>query len=382
MTTLKKPGIDQWFESHSIAFINDGYGIARVSAVDRGAYQVRNDVGELPAVLAGKFSFRIDSSVELPCTGDWVAVHYHNDGNAAIIHAVFPRRSFLRRKAAGDRVDFQLIAANIDIAFIVQSCHFDFNVRRLDRYRVMAADGGVDPVILLAKTDLVAENELKHKIESIRSRGIKARVLALSNVTGDGFAEFSRALEPGRTYCLLGSSGVGKTTLLNRLIGRDALVTKAVSKTGEGIHTTSRRQLILLEQGAMLIDTPGMRELGMLGTAEGMDRGFEDIGVLASHCRFLDCTHEHEPGCAVRAAVQNGQLDEDSYFSYKKLKKESAFHEMSYIDKRKKDKAFGRFIKNTKKQIKRNRGDRLIHSLSARNGSMQSSRGALSCSEK
>jgi ribosome biogenesis GTPase len=258
----------------------------------------------------------------------------------------------LRRKSAGEKVDFQMIAANIDSAFIVQSCHFDFNVRRMDRYLVMAADGGVEPIVVLTKTDLITHDELEQKLAAIRSSAVTARVLALSNITGIGFDEFQQLLVSGRTYCLIGSSGVGKTTLINRLIGQDAFETKAVSGTGEGIHTTARRQLILLNQGSMLIDTPGMRELGLLGVSDGVNQGFEDIVALSTNCRYANCGHTQEPDCAVLAAVSNGELSKDRYSSYMKLKKESEYHEMSYVDKRKKDRAFGRFIKSAMKQMK------------------------------
>jgi ribosome biogenesis GTPase len=177
-------------------------------------------------------------------------------------------------------------------------------------------------------------------------------VLALSNISGIGFDEFQQTLLPGRTYCLLGSSGVGKTTLINRLIGLEAFNTKAVSGTGEGTHTTSRRQLIILTHGAMLIDTPGMRELGLVGAGDGINIGFEDIVGVSANCRYANCSHEQEPGCAVRAAIEGGKLDEDRYSSYMKLKKESEYYEMSYLDKRKKDRAFGHFIKLAKKQMK------------------------------
>jgi ribosome biogenesis GTPase len=279
-------------------------------------------------------------------------VQYHNNDAAAIIHEVFQRKTFLRRKSAGEKVDFQMIAANIDVAFIVQSCHFDFNLRRMDRYLVMAADGGVEPIIVLTKTDLITPEELEQKLAAIRSSTGTARVLALSNITGIGFDDFRQVLVPGRTYCLLGSSGVGKTTLINRLIGEDAFDTRAVSGTGEGIHTTARRQLIVLDQGSMLIDTPGMRELGLLGVSEGVNQGFEDIVRLSLDCRYPNCGHTQEPGCGVRAAVISGVLNKDRYSSYMKLKKESEYHELSYLDKRKKDRAFGRFIKSAKKQMK------------------------------
>ena len=352
MIELRDMGFNRFFQSDAGDLCQEGRDFARISAVDRGSYLIRNPTGEVPAELAGKFYFQIESSIELPCVGDWVTVQYHNDDTVAIIHEVFPRKTFLRRKTAGRKVDIQMIAANIDIAFIVQSCHFDFNVRRMDRYLIMAADGGVEPIIVLTKTDLISPEELEKKLAAIKSSTITAQIIALSNITGNGFDEFQGLFIPGKTYCLLGSSGVGKTTLLNRLIGKDAFVTKAVSDTGEGIHTTTRRQLIVLEQGSMLIDTPGMRELGLIGASEGVNQGFEEIVQLSTDCRYPNCSHIQEPGCAIRAAVSSGALTEDRYRSYIKLRSESEYHELSYLDKRKKDKAFGRLIKSAKKQTK------------------------------
>lgn len=348
---LSDLGFDQWFEVRSPELCQEGCSFARISAVDRGSYLIRGEAKEVPAELTGKLSYQIESPVHLPCVGDWVTAQYYDNDTAAVIHRVFPRKTFLRRKTAGENIDYQMIAANIDIAYIVQSCHFDFNPHRLDRYLVMAADGHVEPVVILTKTDLISPDELDQKIAIIRSV-TKAKVIALSNITGIGFDEFRQTLSMGKTYCLLGSSGVGKTTLINRLLGREAFNTKTVSGTGEGTHTTSRRHLIVLGQGAMLIDTPGMRELGIVGAGEGVDIGFEEFVALSAKCRYANCSHEHEPGCAVRAATENGELSEDRYSSYIKLKKESEYYEMSYLDKRKKDKAFGRFIKSVKKQIK------------------------------
>jgi len=349
---LSDLGCDRWFEEHAGNLLQREQNIARVTAVDRGACLVRNEHEEIPAELAGKFRFSAQSTLDLPCVGDWVCVQYHNSGSTAVIHAVLPRKTFLRRKCAGKTVDFQMIAANIDIAFIFQSCHYDFNIRRLDRYLVMANEGHIEPLIILSKIDLIMSDELEQRITEIKQTGITVEILALSNTTGVGVDNFRKHLVPGKTYCLLGSSGVGKTTLINRLIGRDEFETKAVSGTGEGTHATARRQLILLDQGAMLIDTPGMRELGLLGARDGMKESFADIRDLSQDCRFSNCTHTQEPGCAVLIAIERGDLSEERIRSYLKLRKESDYHEMTYVDKRKKERAFGRFIKSAQKHKK------------------------------
>jgi len=348
---LNQFGWDEWFDAKAQEKGLAEHRLARVVAVDRDQLLVINESGEFRAKLAGRFLYMTDQPIDFPCVGDWVYVQYGSSDMFGMIHDVIPRKSFLRRKAAGDTVEYQMIASNIDVALIVQSCHFDFNVNRLERYLVMVRNGHVHPIVILTKTDLVSPETLRQLIGKIRSAGIDTEVIALSNVTGEGVSDVREILQSGKTYCLLGSSGVGKSTLINQLIGGHILETKAVSGTGEGRHTTVRRELILLNNGAMLIDNPGMREFGILGAEEGMGGSFADIYELASKCKYSDCSHSNEPGCAVLSAIKEGSLHRAHYQNFIKLRSESEFHDLSYLEKRRKDKAFGRYIKSVKKNL-------------------------------
>ncbi|MGL1932243.1 MAG: ribosome small subunit-dependent GTPase A [Desulfotalea sp.] len=333
---LKELGMDSWFENHARESCSAKQQIARVTVVDRGQYTVRFEHGDIPAKATRKFMRATSSSVDRPCVGDWVCMDNQDSQEYASIHAVLPRKSFLRRKSAGKSSKLQMIAANIDVMFIVQSCHYDFNVSRLERYLVMASEGHVEPVIILTKTDLVTKDTLQQLITEIRDKGITAKVIALSNVTGAGLNQVKDSMECCKTYCLAGSSGVGKSTLINQLRGDDALRTQTVSNSGEGRHTTVRRQIFVLEHGALLIDTPGMREVGVLAVNDGVDDNFDDIHDLTLQCRFTNCGHGNERGCAVSHAIEEGTLHRERYQNYLKLKTKSEINDNLNIQKGKK----------------------------------------------
>lgn len=349
---LQHFGWDNWFAGQTHQMNLAGKRLARVVAVDREQFLVVDENGEFRAKLAGRFLYQAGQTSDFPCVGDWVSLQHDSADAFGIIHDIVPRRSFLRRKAAGETSDYQMIAANIDVALIVQSCHFDFNINRLERYLVMVRDGRVEPVVILTKTDLVTPATLRQRMDQINASGITTAVIALSNLTGEGVDTLRDLLQAGKTYCLLGSSGVGKSTLINRLLGCQALATGTVSDTGEGRHTTVRRELIRLENGAMLIDNPGMREFGILGGEEGLEESFAGIHALAARCKYGDCSHINEPGCAVLAALEEESLSPAHYRNFLKLRSEAEFHDLSYHEKRQKDKEFGHFIKSAKKDLK------------------------------
>ena len=348
---LARLGWNEWFEERTACGPEDA--LARVSAVDRDSLLVMDQTGTFRAKLAGRYLHRHRLSQELPCVGDWVCVERHPTAEAGLIHMLLERRTSLRRKSVGDSVDYQMIAANVDTVVIVQSCHKDFNVKRLERYLVMVREGGADPCVLLTKTDLVEPDVLASQLAEIQAAGVTAPVLTLSNVTREGIDDLKRTLLPAKTYCFVGSSGVGKSTVINHLLGRERLETQDVSETGEGMHTTVRRELIVLEGGALVIDNPGMREFGILDAESGIGDRFSDIMGLAPGCRFRNCSHTSEPGCAAREAVASGDLNQEHYDNYLKLRAESEFGQLSYAEKRKKERAFGKYIKSAKKDLKK-----------------------------
>ena len=350
---LRDFGYDLWLNESTKDRIPTEDQVARIVAVDRNRYVIHNGLKLVPAELTGRLMYSIETNEDMPCVGDWVLVNLYDADTHAIIYELLPRKSILRRKTAGRQIEYQLIAANIDVAFIVQSCDVDYNLNRLDRYIVMIMDGGIEPVLLLTKSDLIDSPQLESMVGEIE-KNHKIKIVALSNITGVGYDRFNGILEKGKTYCLIGSSGVGKSTILNHLLQKDEFITNEVrEKSGKGKHTTTRRQLVLLDNGAMFVDTPGMRELGMISFELGINEGFEDIAAIAKECRFKDCSHTEEKGCAVLQEVNAGKLSADRYKSYLKLMKESEYYSMSYFEKRRKDKAFGQFVKNYLKYDKK-----------------------------
>jgi ribosome biogenesis GTPase len=349
--------IDIGFDKRCIEAVEpkvlEQHEIARIIAVHKDSYIVTNGEVEVAAELVGKLVFNASSTADYPAVGDWVLVNFYDEMTLAIIHEILPRKSLLKRKTAGRKIDFQLIAANIDIAFVVQSLNENFNIQRLERYLVMIHESDIKPVILLSKSDLLSVREVDLKVEEINSIMPQLKVVHFSNEDEEGVRNVERLLEPGLTYCLLGSSGVGKTTLINKLIGKDVFETKTVStKEGKGRHTTTHRQLVKLAGGAMIIDTPGMRELGNFSIETGFDETFSEIIALSEECFFNDCTHQNEKGCAILEAIQSGQISEARLKNYRKMTRESDYNEMSYLEKKNKDKQFGKMIKNVMKNKK------------------------------
>ena len=299
--------------------------------------------------------FLAKSREDFPAVGDWVTLTVY-DSNFSIIHKVLPRFSIISRQAVGQFGEIQIIATNIDYALLIQAVDRDFNINRIERYLTICFSSKVNPIIVLTKTDLINEQAKAEIIGSINQRIKNVPVFAISNQTQDGYEALKLAIEKGKTFCMLGSSGVGKSTLLNNLSGRNLMKTDSISQsTSKGRHVTSHRELIVLENGGILIDNPGMREVGIVDKANGLEATFDKIFSLSQNCRFKDCTHTSEIGCSVLEALENGAIDKGSYENYLKMEREKSYFESSVVEKRKKDKDFGKMIKNYKKDMGKNK---------------------------
>jgi ribosome biogenesis GTPase len=333
----------------------NSFEIGRVIAEHKERYIVKTIKGEIEAEIIGNMRFTAKSREDFPAVGDWVALTIY-DQDFAIIHKILPRFSIIKRQAVGQFGEIQIIATNIDYAFLVQAVDRDFNLNRLERYLTICNSSKVSPIIILSKTDLIDEHRISEILENIKKRIKKIPVIAMSNETQDGYDEIKTIIEKGKTYCMLGSSGVGKSTLLNNLSGKTIMRTDTISQsTNKGRHVTSHRELIILENGGILVDNPGMREIGITDSTSGLEITFDMIFRLSQSCKFKDCTHTHETGCSVLEAVEKGDIDRDSYENYLTMEREKAHFESTVAERRKKDKEFGKILKNYKKYMKKNK---------------------------
>lgn len=296
--------------------------VGRITLQEKGMYRIRTSMGEQNALVSGKFQFDAQSPSDYPAVGDYVMVSCA-DLDTAVIHQVLPRKSLFVRKAAGTSKTEQVVAANIDTVFLCMSLNNDFNLRRLERYLSVAWESGADPVVVLTKADLCGD--LPQKQRDVEAIAMGVDILTTSAMESDGYRQIMPYITEGRTVAFVGSSGVGKSTLINRLLGEERLATDGLRNDDKGHHTTTHRELLFLPNGAMVIDTPGMRELGMWDAASGVEQTFGDIEELAARCRFRNCSHSGEPGCAVRAALESGHLDARRWLSYQKLKNENSY---------------------------------------------------------
>jgi ribosome biogenesis GTPase / thiamine phosphate phosphatase len=312
---LQDLGWDAFFADAFRPYEDDNLIPARVAARHHGPCELLTELGRLGGVPAGRLG-----DDELPAVGDWVAVRPLDGERKAVIEAVLPRRSSFSRKQAWKRTTEQIVAANVDTVFLVTAFGGDLNPRRLERYLTAAWDSGATPVIVANKLDLA--DDPVAELAAVEAVAIGAPVLAVSASSGEGMDELEMHLAPGRTIALLGSSGVGKSTLVNRLAGRELLVTAEIGADGRGRHTTTHRELVPLPSGALLIDTPGMRELQLWADEEVLDSTFAEIAEIATQCRFSDCSHEVEPGCAIKQALADGSLPKERFASYRKLQRE------------------------------------------------------------
>ncbi|WP_167618254.1 ribosome small subunit-dependent GTPase A [Maribellus sediminis] len=329
--------------------------LARVSAEHKERYQVISEDGNLQAEITGNIRYAAQSRTDFPAVGDWVKIA-RIDKDSAVILQIYPRYSFLERQAVGKQGEIQLIASNIDVAFIVQAVGHDFNLNRLERYLSICYAGKIEPMIVLTKTDLVKKEELENLQNQITARNAKVPLMLVSNITLEGFEQLREKMEPQLTYCFIGSSGVGKSTLINGLMEKDMLETKAISEsTSKGRHTTTHRELLLLPNGSIVIDTPGMRELGITNQEGGLELTYDQIAELAENCRYSDCSHENEKGCAVIEAVEDGTLSEAIYGNYLKLKREQEHFSSTVYEKRLKGKEFGKMAREVVKARKKNK---------------------------
>jgi ribosome biogenesis GTPase len=345
MITLQELGYNEFFENKRRDLALNDFDIARVTSEHKERYIVRNESAEYEAEIIGNLRYTAEKRSDFPAVGDWVACSEY-DEQKMLIHALIPRRNILERRAAGKKGEAQIIAANVDFGLIVQAVCEDFSINRIERYMTVCINANVTPVLILNKTDLIEESDLKQKVNQIEKRLSDLRIIPFSNETKRGFDELTDMLERSKTYALLGSSGVGKSSLVNNISGQFLMKTNSISNsTKKGRHVTSHRELIILETGGVLIDNPGMREVGITDQTEGLEETFTFIFELANSCKYKDCTHTAENGCAVIQALNSGKLGQETYEQYLKMERERTHFESSAIDIKRKEKELGKVLK-------------------------------------
>ncbi len=331
-TDMIRLGWSDFFEQHFEPFRQQDLIPARVAREDRGAYLVYYERGEVVAEVTGRFRHEVMSRSSFPAVGDWVAINVLPQEPKARIHAILPRRSSFSRKVVGGHTEEQIAAANVDIVFLVSGLDGDFNLRRIERYLTVAYDSGANPVIVLNKADLCAD--VSARVAEVESFAFGAAVHPVSAIENSGLDRLLPYLGIGKTVAILGSSGVGKSSLINSFLGRDRLAVSAVREDdSHGRHTTTHRELICLPQGGLVIDTPGIRELQLWTGEDSLQGSFQDIEDFAGQCKFNDCKHTHEPGCAVKSAIESGALPSARLDNYRKLQRELLHLEKKQAEK-------------------------------------------------
>lgn len=353
--TLDDLGYSAYFEKLRIDNQLEDFEIGRVIAEHKERYIVKTEKGEFEAQITGNLRFSAESREDFPAVGDWVSLIDH-ETDFVIIHSILPRFSILSRQAVNAYGELQIIATNIDYGLILQSVNRDFNMNRLERYLTLCHTSKIEPIIVITKTDLIDEEKLHDLLNKTKARVENIPVVHVSNETKAGIENLKKLLHYGKTYCLLGSSGVGKSSLINSLVGENQMKTGTISeRIDRGKHVTTHRELIPMVNGAILIDNPGMREVGITDSSDGLENTFERIYDLAQNCRFSDCTHTSEKGCAVKMALEKGQIEKSYFENYLKMEREKAHYESTVAEKRRKDKDFGKMIKHFKKTRKSNK---------------------------
>jgi ribosome biogenesis GTPase / thiamine phosphate phosphatase len=330
------------------------FSIGRVTQEHRERYIVSTGDNEYDAEITGNLRFSSNSRADFPAVGDWVTMTIY-DSDQAIIHKILPRRSVLARQAVGKLGEIQIISTNIDVAFIIQAINNNFSINRLERYLTICYSANIEPVLVISKIDLSNEKDIQDAITALETRDKKVKYILLSNMTLKGLDQILCFIQKGKTYCVVGSSGVGKSTLINNLLKKNILKTGQISQsTNKGRHISDHRELFVLENGGIIIDTPGMKELGMTDNAEGIKTTFQDIYNISVKCKFPDCKHINESGCAVIEALNNGTIEKASFDNFQRIQEEQERFQTKIAEKRKKDKDFGKMIKNYKKDMKNN----------------------------